>query len=77
MKFKVEAALVVLAWPVIFVEPAMAYLDPGTGSIIIQGLIASIAGGIVVIRLYWAKLKSYFARAPEEQKSAETADDTE
>ena len=38
-----------------------AYLDPGTGSILLQGLIAGIAGGIVVMKLYWTKVKSFFS----------------
>ena len=38
-----------------------AYLDPGTGSILLQGLIAGVAGGLVVIRLYWARAKSFFS----------------
>ena len=38
-----------------------AYLDPGTGSILLQGLIAGIAGGIVVMKLYWGKVKSFFS----------------
>ena len=42
---------------------AFAYLDPGTGSIIIQGIIGAIAGGLVVGRMYWHKLKSLFSRA--------------
>ena len=40
---------------------AYAYLDPGTGSIIIQGIIGAIAGGLVVGRMYWHKLKSLFS----------------
>ena len=27
--------------------PAYAYLDPGTGSILLQGLLAAVAGGAV------------------------------
>jgi hypothetical protein len=42
---------------------AYAYLDPGTGSIIIQGIIGAIAGGLVVGRMYWQKLKSFFCRS--------------
>lgn len=38
-----------------------AYLDPGTGSMLLQGLIAGIAGGIVVLKLYWAKVKSFLS----------------
>jgi hypothetical protein len=41
---------------------AFAYLDPGTGSIIVQGIIGAIAGGLVVGRMYWHKLKSFFSR---------------
>jgi len=45
-------------------QDAHAYLDPGTGSMILQGLIGGIAGGMFAIRLYWGKLKSRFGRAP-------------
>ena len=38
------------------VSSAHAYLDPGTGSIILQGLIAAIAAGAVFIKIYWYKL---------------------
>ena len=39
--------------------PAHAYLDPGTGSLILQGVIGSIAGGLVVLRAYWAKISAF------------------
>ena len=39
---------------------AHAYLDPGTGSILLQGLIAAIAAGLAIGRMYWAKLKALF-----------------
>jgi hypothetical protein len=42
--------------------PAHAYLDPGTGSLMIQGLIASIAAGATVAGLYWHKVKMFFRR---------------
>ena len=42
-------------------DTAYAYLDPGTGSMLLQGLIAVIAGGLVMMRLYWAKVKSFFS----------------
>lgn len=41
---------------------AFAYLDPGTGSIIVQGIIGAIAGGLVVGRMYWHKFKGLFSR---------------
>ena len=42
-------------------SPAAAYLDPGTGSIILQGALAAIAGAIVVLKLYWMRLKSFIS----------------
>jgi hypothetical protein len=41
------------------VQPAWAYLDPGTGSLILQGLTAGVAGVLVVGKLYFARLKSF------------------
>ncbi len=41
-------------------ENANAYLDPGTGSMLIQGLIATIAAALVAIRLYWYKILKFF-----------------
>lgn len=35
---------------------AHAYLDPGTGSMILQALLGGIAGLLVVGKLYWHKL---------------------
>lgn len=34
-------------------RPAYAYLDPGTGSMIIQILLGGIAGAALVGRFYW------------------------
>jgi hypothetical protein len=41
---------------------AHAYLDPGTGSIILQGLIAGIIGTAALARMYWTRLKLIFRR---------------
>jgi hypothetical protein len=41
-----------------------AYLDPGSGSFILQLLIAGILGGLVALRLYWGKIKAHFTRKP-------------
>ena len=42
---------------------AQAYLDPGTGSILIQSLIAGIAAAALVIKTYWYRIKSFFGGA--------------
>ena len=43
-----------------FVSDAYAYLDPGTGSVIIQALIGVIAGVLITLKIYWYKLKEKF-----------------
>lgn len=40
----------------LFYTPAFAYLDPGTGSAILQGLIAAVAAAAVALKLYWHRL---------------------
>lgn len=42
--------------------PAHAYLDPTTGSIILQATIGAIAGGTLVARTWLYRLKSIFTR---------------
>jgi len=37
-----------------------AYIDPGTGSLIIQLLIASFVGALFLIKIYWGKVKAFF-----------------
>ena len=46
-------------------SPAYAYLDPGTGSMMLQLLLGGIAGALVVIKLYWQRLKGMFGAKTE------------
>ena len=41
---------------------ALAYLDPGTGAFIIQGLLAAVFGTILTLKLYWRKIVNYFKK---------------
>ncbi len=42
--------------------PAHAYLDPGTGGMLLQLLVGAIAGSIVFLRLKWTQVKGFFSR---------------
>jgi hypothetical protein len=55
---------------ILTVEPAWAYLDPGTGSLILQGLTAGVAGVLVVGKLYFARLKSFLPGGARRGSSA-------
>jgi hypothetical protein len=51
-----------------------AYLDPGSGSFILQLLVAGILGGLVAIRMYWDKIKARFSRKPQDTSSSTPED---
>lgn len=55
---------------ILFTESAYAYLDPGTGSIILQGLIAGIAVGLSTFKLWWYRFSGLFARKKKEPEEA-------
>jgi hypothetical protein len=42
--------------------PVYAYLDPGTGSMILQGIIAGIAMISMTFKIWWYKLTSVFKK---------------
>jgi len=39
---------------------ANAYIDPGTVSILLQGLIGALAATIVTLKIYWYKISKFF-----------------
>ena len=40
----------------------LAYLDPGSGSYLLQLLVAAALGGLLLLRLYWQKVRSFVRR---------------
>jgi hypothetical protein len=40
--------------------PAHAYLDPGTGSLILQVILGGIAGIAILGKLFWNRFKALF-----------------
>ena len=47
------AALLIMIFP----EVSHAYLDAGSGSYIIQIVVAGLVGGVFLIKTFWDKLK--------------------
>ncbi len=41
----------------------LAYLDPGSGSIIVQVLLAGLMAAAVLIKVFWKKIKALFTRS--------------
>jgi Na+/proline symporter len=55
-------AILFLAVVILVSTDALAYLDPGTGSILLQALAGGVAGVALLVKLYWKKLKKRFER---------------
>ncbi len=53
----------------LFPDPAYAYIDPGTGSLILQSIFGIIAGGLIVLKLYWNRLKGFFSSFRQKTES--------
>ena len=48
-------------------NPVYAYLDPGTGSMLLQGLLAGIMAAGVTIGIYWRRFKAFFTGSNEKE----------
>jgi hypothetical protein len=55
------------------IEIKVAYLDPGTGSLILQALVATLAGAVVAITTYWQKIRTFFRRSSRNSESSDNA----
>jgi hypothetical protein len=42
-------------------SPAYAYLDPGTGSILVQGLVAALAVASAAVAAFWTRLRRLYS----------------
>lgn len=51
-KFSVVALMCLVLLPI----NAFAYLDPGTGSAMLQGILGALAAIAMVLKLYWHRL---------------------
>ena len=50
---------------------ALAYIDPGTGSLLVQSALAIIAVVLVAGRSAWEKFKSFFSRRRDDAADRE------
>lgn len=65
--------ILILALVVFFYDNAQAYIDPSTGSYILQLLLAGILGAMFTLKLFWRKIKATFAQLfSKKQSSRET-----
>ena len=52
-----------------------AYLDPGTGSMVLQALVAAVAGIAITVNVYWKKITSFFGSSSDGRQEEGSEDD--
>lgn len=81
LKISVIANLVILLFlgQIVFPQASYAYLDPGTGSYLIQILGASLFAGLYMVKRFWTDIKNFFAllfsRSQKEKSKGKSNED--
>ncbi len=57
----IELVFIVFLFLIISTKTAYAYLDPGTGSFILQILAASALGALFAIKTFWRSIIGFFS----------------
>ena len=72
MKF-IQIALAFVTIFVLGTREAHAYLEPGSGSYLLQLLIGGGVGGLFVIKTFWLQIKSFFTVIFFKKKKSKSA----
>jgi hypothetical protein len=62
-RFVIAFAVALLVIP----AQAHAYLDPSSGSMLLQIAVGGILAGLVTLKMYWRKVRSAFRRKPSSE----------
>ena len=55
-------------------RPAYAYLDPGTGSVLVQGLVAALAVVSAAVAAFWSRILRFLPWGREPRPPADRGD---
>ena len=56
-----------------YAGPSHAYIDPGTGSMILQSILAGVAVAAGLLRTYWYRLKTFFASSDDAGRNTDSS----
>ncbi len=73
--FFIKASALILSSLSFLLRGQNAYLDPGSGSYLLQLLLAGLLGGLFVVRSSWDKIKDFFRRVFSRGESNPTDDE--
>lgn len=73
-RFAVPLVVVVVA-ALVFPRDVHAYLDPGTGSYVLQLVLAGVLGGMFAVKLFWKNIKGFFSNIFSSRREKEKPDE--
>lgn len=59
---KLAGILMSIFFVLVVVNQSYAYIDPGTGSMLVQAVLAAIAAVSVSIGIFWRRIRSFLGR---------------
>jgi hypothetical protein len=71
LEYPVMVLIMLALFFFLFPAEAHAYLDPGTGSYILQLALAALVGALFAVRLFWGRIKAFFKKLFSKQTEAE------
>ena len=69
--------LIIIILALSYTRPVYAYIDPVTGSVIIQSVIGAFAVALVALRGLRERIVSFFKKSPETKETRQEAGETE
>ena len=69
----VDLILLVFLFLVLSTKQVHAYLDPGSGSYLLQLLIAGAVGGLFTIKTFWLQIKTFFTNLFSRRQKKDSA----
>ena len=72
MNIALKATILVVIFTFIDANSAYAYLDAGTGSMIIQILLGGLAGAAVILKVFWKRILAIFGKREKTEEKAKT-----
>ena len=70
-----QIAGVVCAVFILSTKPAYAYIDPGTGSMIVQAIAASVLTAGAMVGVFWKAIKNFFLNMGKRRKNGAAEND--
>ncbi|HUF17397.1 MAG TPA: hypothetical protein VMS12_05060 [Thermoanaerobaculia bacterium] len=54
------SATILITFVIFLAPPVYGYIDPGTGSMVLQLILGGVAGALVAGKLFWTRIAAFF-----------------